>query len=103
MKSLAALFLIGSSLAAAPARLKVRMSWGHNAPQATPYTIKLVPATAGVVAILNAAGRSLEAGEVVRDGVWHGTAGAGDVDALEFTLAWQQEHPKRLQNTHVIW
>lgn len=98
---LAALFLIGGVLVAATDQLKVRMSWGHQAPQATPYAMKLV-ATPGM-SILNPSGASLEAGEGFREGAWRGSAGGGDIDAIEFTISWTRESPTRLQNTQVIW
>jgi hypothetical protein len=84
------------------ASLKVHLSWGHEVPQARSYAIRLVPATPGV-AISEAKGDSLEAGEGLADGAWTTEAGAGDVDGVEFTLLYPEDSGDRIQDLHVIW
>lgn len=84
------------------ASLKVRLSWGHEVARATPYSIRLVPATPGVT-IVELKGDSLEGGEGLVDGVWRTTAGAGDVDGIQFSLLYPEDSGQRIQDLHVIW
>ena len=84
------------------AELKVRISWGHESPAATPYYVRLTPETAGLE-IRNAAGYKLEPGEGLKGDAWQTTAGAGDIDGVTFTLVYPQEPATRLQNLHIIW
>ena len=84
------------------AELKVRISWGHESPAATPYYVRLVPASSGVE-IRNAAGYQLEMGEGLKGEAWQSTAGAGDIDGVTFTLVYPQPPSTRLQNLHIIW
>src|SRR5574341_1379560 len=77
-------------------QLKVRITWGHDAPDAAPYYIQLIPPAV-------AAGYSLEPGEGLQQGAWQTRAGAGDIDGVEFTLPLPQEPPRRLQNLHILW
>ncbi len=82
--------------------MKVRISWGHDVPQARNFYVKLLP-TSGVK-IEDVRGYSLEAGEGLRDGAWQTRAGAGDIDGVSFDLEYPQQRPKRLQNlADVIW
>ena len=104
MKRLAA-FILGAAVAAgaqSPGQLKVRISWGYEAPRAARYYVKLSPATAGVE-VLSAKGYSLEPGEGLKDGAWQTTAGAGDIDGVEINLAYPQEPVRRLQDLQIIW
>lgn len=71
-------FILSAALAvAAPSRIKVRITWGHQAPQAAPYYLRLVPANGA--GIENAAGYSLEPGEGQSEDAWQSRAGAGDI------------------------
>jgi hypothetical protein len=63
----------------------VRLSWGHRSPQAAPWFVRLVPAANGMQ-IQDAAGWNLEESDKLADGIGRTTAGAGDVDGVEFTL-----------------
>jgi hypothetical protein len=84
------------------AELKVRISWGHESARATPYNIRLIPATNGVE-IPDAKGYALEAGEGLKGDVWQRIAGAGDIDGVTFTLVYPEAPPTRLQNLQIIW
>ncbi|MBI3693275.1 MAG: hypothetical protein HY238_00330, partial [Acidobacteria bacterium] len=84
------------------AQLKVRISWGHEAGQALPYYVRLIPATGGVE-VRQVVGYSLEPGEGLKDGAWQSSAGAGDIDGVEFTVGYPDDPPKKLQNLHIIW
>ena len=83
-------------------RLKVQVSWGHEAATAASYFIRPIAATDGL-RIEGVQGMSLEAGEGPRDDAWQTRAGAGDVDGLGFTLVYESAPRKRLQGLHVIW
>jgi hypothetical protein len=87
--------------------VKVRMSWGHEAAVASPYYFKLVPATPGVE-VRELKGESFEtgdggAGEGAEPGVWMSSAGAGDIDALTFTLVYPEAPAHRLQSLAASW
>ncbi|HYM05071.1 MAG TPA: hypothetical protein VEU11_00785 [Terriglobales bacterium] len=84
------------------AELKVRISWGHESAVASPYYVRLTPASSGVE-IRDAAGYELEPGEGLKDDAWQSTAGAGDIDGVTFTLVYPQPPATRLQNLHIIW
>src|SRR5262249_35685723 len=88
-------------------QVKVRLSWGHEAAVGSPYYFKLVPATPGVE-VREVKGESFEAGEGEAGegagrGVWKTSAGAGDTDALTFTLVYPKEPAQRLQNLAESW
>ncbi|HEU0140043.1 MAG TPA: hypothetical protein VFQ79_10045 [Bryobacteraceae bacterium] len=87
--------------AASQSERKVRMSWGHDAPAATDYYIRLVPGP-GVRAGA-ATGVSLETGEVSKDGVWQTRAGAQDIDGIDFIIGYDVEAPRRIDNLHITW
>lgn len=76
--------------------LKVRISWGHESPEAKSFHVRLP-------GIRGAAGYSLEAGEGLREGAWQTRAGGGDVDGVDLTLPLPGEPARQLQNLHVIW
>jgi hypothetical protein len=97
MRAFALLFTLLS--AASADQLKVRLTWGHDAAVAAPYVVKLVPSS---LEVRDAAGISLEPGESERGGAWQTTAGAGDVDGLEFTLSYTAQR-SRIQDLHIIW
>ncbi|MEK7403513.1 MAG: hypothetical protein AAB225_00250 [Acidobacteriota bacterium] len=95
-------FILSAALAvAAPSRIKVRITWGHQAPQAAPYYLRLVPANGA--SIENAAGYSLEPGEGQSEDAWQSRAGAGDIDGVDLTLVDPGEPAAALQNLHIIW
>jgi len=81
---------------------RVRLSWGHRSPQAAPWFVKLVPAASGMQ-IHETAGWSLEASDDVADGVVRTTAGAGDVDGVQFTLQYQEPAEAKPRTEHSIW
>lgn len=84
------------------ASLRVRISWGHEVAEATPYSIRLVPATPGVT-VSEPKSDSLEAGEGLVEGAWKTTAGAGDIDGIQFTLHYPEGAGHRIQDLHVLW
>ncbi len=84
------------------ASLRVRLSWGHEVGPRTAYSVRLVPTTPDVT-VSEAAGDLLEAGEGLVDGAWHTSAGAGDVDGVEFTLLYPDNARSRIQDLHVLW
>jgi hypothetical protein len=83
-------------------QVKVRISWGHEAAVVSPYYFKFVPAPPGVE-VREVKGESFEAGEGAEHGVWKTIAGAGDTDALTFTLVYPKEYAQRLQNLAESW
>src|SRR5262245_44084633 len=97
-----AMFLTTMLAAESRGQVKVRMSWGHEAASASPYYFKLVPATPGVE-VREARSEDFEAGEGVEGGVWKTSAGAGDTDALSFTLVYPKESDQRIQNLPESW
>ncbi len=94
--------LLAASAAAADRHLKVRLSWGEEAPQSEPYYVKLIPETPGLQ-VADATGDSLETGDTIESGVWHTRAGHGDVDGANFTLNYPDVPAATLDNMHVIW
>ena len=107
MRHMAALILwelavATSTLLAAESReqLKVRISWGHQSPNAAAFYIKLAPAD---VTISNTAGYSLEPGDAQKDGAWQTRAGGGDLDGVEFTLRYPQASVQPLSKLNNIW
>ncbi len=87
--------------AASQSELKVRMSWGHDAPSATDYYIRLVPGPG--VRVDAAVGVTLETGEESKDGVCRTRAGGQDIDGVDFTLGYDVEAPRRIDNLHITW
>lgn len=92
---------VALAASAEPAELKVRISWGHESAQVAPHYVRLVPGAG--VEVRDAAGFALESGEGLRDGAWQSRAGAGDVDGVAFTLAYDLSASKPIQNLHIIW
>ena len=82
--------------------LRVRVSWGYRSPQAAPWFVRLVPAASGMQ-IQDAAGWNLETADGLANGVWRTTAGAGDVDGVEFTLKYQEPAHAKRRTEHSIW
>jgi len=87
---------------ALPQKLKIYISWGHQVPEMALYYIKLAPATSGLQ-IQDPVAHLLEPGEDLKEGVWQTRAGAGDVDGVDFTLAYPDEPQITIQNLHVLW
>ena len=88
-------------------QVKVRISWGHEAAAASPYYFKLVPATPGMET-REVKSESFEAGdggagEGSEQSVWRTSAGAGDIDALSFTLVYPKGPAQRLQSLQESW
>jgi len=84
------------------AELRVRITWGHESPAATPYYVRLSAETSGVE-IRDAAGYELESGEGLKGDAWQTTAGAGDIDGMTFKLVYPDTQAERLQSLHIIW
>ena len=82
--------------------LGVRLSWGHRSPQAAPWFVRLVPAASGTQ-IQDAAGWNLETAEGLANGIWRTTAGAGDVDGVDFTLKYREPARAKRRTEHSIW
>jgi len=80
--------------------LKVRLSWGHEAKTARPFQIRLVAHDAAVTELRPVA---FEPGDTLRDGVAETRAGAGDVDGLDFTLAFPERAVREISNLQAIW
>src|SRR5688500_3909615 len=83
------------------ATLNVRISWGHEAAQASADETKPVPGAGGE--IQSGSRRELEAGEAVKQGVARTRAGAGDVDALDLVIVHPKEPSGVTQNVHILW
>lgn len=88
--------------AGAPQRLKVRVTWGQEAPRSASHSVQFEVSGAGA-SIENIRGISLEADEGFRNGAWETRAGGGDVDGVEFTLASRDSRAEPLQNLDLIW
>lgn len=80
--------------------LKVRISWGHTSPAATPFHVRCAATGATIAQV---APQGMEPDEAARDGAWESRAGGGDVDAVELTLRYPETPVKPLENLHVIW
>ena len=97
----------GVLLAAAPAaaqveRLNVRISWGHEAPRSARYHVEPVPGSQGVE-VTGLTPRDFETGEGVTGRAAESTAGAGDIDGLDFVLSFRRDAEQVSQNIHVLW
>ena len=82
--------------------LGVRLSWGHRSPQAAAWFVRLMPAASGMK-LQDAAGWNLEESDGLADGVVRTTAGAGDVDGVQFTLSYQEPAETKPRTEHSIW
>ena len=83
-------------------QLHIRASWGHRSPKAAAVFVKPVPASAGLT-VRDATGYELEAGEGLQDGAWQSTAGAGDVDGVDFVIDLPASAAKPWRQEHSIW
>jgi hypothetical protein len=82
-------------------RLPVRISFGHHSQQVRAFHVEV--RSSGRAAILRLKGRDLEAEDSLREGVFEGRAGKGDVDVLECVLEYPQAQPKDIANLNNIW
>lgn len=81
--------------------LAVRMSWGHRAPA---QETRLVSADGGGgLVVRSAAGRQLERGDVLDGHAVRTTAGSGDVDGLDLTIAYPEFTSGAAQRVHILW
>jgi hypothetical protein len=80
--------------------LKVRLSWGHETRTARPFQIRLL---ANEVAVRDLSPVGFEPGDTLRDGVAETRAGAGDVDGLDFILAFPERAAREIPNLQTIW
>jgi hypothetical protein len=83
------------------AELPVHLSWGYSSPPHTRFYVKLLP-TSGVM-LLKARGVWLEAGEGLKDGAWQTEAGGGDIDGVDFIIAYPPAPPERRQDIERLW
>jgi hypothetical protein len=83
-------------------RLKVRISWGHEQATSAPYYVEPVPGSAGVE-IDAVVPHEFENDERVRGHAAQTTAGAGDIDAIDFALTISDRAAESSQNVHVLW
>lgn len=98
--------LAGSAVAAVDAvaqgqtPLTVRLSWGHKGePQSR---VVSVDGRQGLT-VDTIAGRGLERGERIERQIARSTAGRGDVDGIDVTVAFPAEVPGAAQDVHILW
>lgn len=85
---------------APPESLAVRLTWGHQATQRTPWNIQLTGASC---TFSDTAGIALEAGETAAGTTIQSTAGAGDVDGVNFTLTYPGRTIMPRSGLQAIW
>ncbi len=83
-------------------RFPVHASWGHKTPAARPFYLKLRPGTLDLK-ISASAERPLEPDDSFDDTSYQGSAGGGDVDAVEFSLALPSRQGSLLRKEQSIW
>ena len=81
---------------------KVRASWGHRSTAAKPFHVQIITSPGGLQAT-NAAGFQLEPGEQLARGACNTQAGAGDVDGVEFDLAFPSSTNLALRKAQSLW
>ncbi|MBM4026289.1 MAG: hypothetical protein FJ280_12940 [Planctomycetes bacterium] len=81
-------------------QLKVRISWGHTSPGATPFYVQVTAQEAKVAGI---AGVELELDDRLHEAVCETHAGNGDVDGVEFTLRFAPVEVKTIAKVERIW
>lgn len=97
---LAAAAGLSAGLAAqADGALAVRLSWGHRSPTMQPFTIGI---QTNQVRVTGWSAEGFEPGDVWTVGTCQTRAGAGDVDALRFTVSWP-ESTTPVRKPHEIW
>ena len=80
--------------------LKLRLSWGHQSQEPTPFYIKLLSES---VEIADVSGRDLEPEDQFAEGSLVTQAGSGDVDGVELTLRYPETPIRTIDNLHSIW
>lgn len=81
-------------------RLKVRLSWGHKSSAPSPFHLRFLT---NEVALTQLKPVSFDPGDTLQGGVCQTWAGAGDVDGVEFTLAFPELDVKEIANLQKIW
>ncbi len=81
--------LLAGGTAVRAAEIPLRISLGHTASKAAPFSVRLI--TSGGVEVRGAGG------------AWSSTAGAGKTDSRTFTVAYPEREITPIQNLHVIW
>ncbi len=80
--------------------IKVRVSWGHTSPQATPFHVRL---TAKEAKIAELVGHELETGDDLEGTTCDTHAGHGDVDGVVFTLQYAPVQVTPNERIHRFW
>ena len=80
--------------------LKVRLSWGHESKTARPFQIRLLT---NDVAVMDLKPVGFQPGDTLHDEVAETRAGAGQVDGLDFTLAFPERTVTEIRNLQQIW
>ncbi|MBI4325594.1 MAG: hypothetical protein HY674_10070, partial [Chloroflexi bacterium] len=95
------LLLTPALLGAEPqSQLRVRISWGHHSLATQPFYIKFLT---DEVAMSDVSGLQLESADRLQEGAWVTQAGGGDVDAVEFVLAYTERPVQAITNLHRFW
>jgi hypothetical protein len=90
----------GATVPAETGRLKVRLSWGHRSGTPDPFHLRFLT---NEVALTQLQVVKFEPGDTLRRGLCETRAGAGDVDGVEFILAFQEREVKEIGNLQKIW
>ncbi len=85
---------------AAPPPIDVHLSWGHTASPARPFHVQLITHH---LSLTNLHAVDLEPHDVLGAELCRSHAGAGDVDGLEFQLAFPQRTVTNISNLQQIW
>jgi hypothetical protein len=108
MRPFAATFLAAALTGAAagpasadPARLAVRISWGHLAADVTDY--RVTPRGSAGLVITQLTPRLFEGADAIRAGVAQTRAGRGDEDGIMLALEYPNEPATAAQNVHILW
>jgi hypothetical protein len=96
-----ACLLAALPMSAEEARLKVRISWGHESGQVSDRHVRLQAADG--VKLDAVSGWSLESGDTLRDNTVRARSGKGDVDGLDLTLVYDSTPSRRIENVHILW
>ncbi|MEW5979464.1 MAG: hypothetical protein AB1898_27020 [Acidobacteriota bacterium] len=96
--------LLGGRVAPAQesTQLKVRLSWGHQSPVKKSFYVKILSDNK-TLETSQITGYQTESGESAKEGAWQTSAGAGDVDGIEFLLSFPKGPEAMIQDLHVIW
>jgi hypothetical protein len=96
----AALCAAAGQVHAETGTLAVRLSWGHQAPNATSQRIAISGAGLSVRSVTP---QGFEGGDRLEGQIVRATAGGGDADALEVVVEYSDQPPVATQNVHVLW